>query len=189
MSEKNWKTLSQKTVYDNPWISVEHHDVTTPTGKPGIYGKVKFKNEAIGIIPIDQDGNTWLVGQYRYTLDQYSWEIPMGGGPLNEDPIDTAKRELKEETGITAQSWEKIMTLHTSNCVTDEIGYIYVAKELSYGPTEFDDTEDLQIKKLPFSEALEMVMDGTITDAISIAGILKYDRLRPTISHSNLIDL
>lgn len=174
---KNWETLTTKQVYDNPWISVEHHDVITPTGKPGIYGKVKFKNLAIGIIPIDDHGNTWIVGQYRYTLGTYSWEIPMGGGPHADDPLASAKRELKEETGISANSWTKLMTIHTSNCVTDELGYIYVASDLSFGATSFDDTEDLQIKKLPFSEVVEMVMNGVITDAISIAGILKYARL------------
>ena len=174
---KNWETLNAKQVYDNPWISVEHHDVITPTGKLGIYGKVKFKNLAIGIIPIDDQDNTWIVGQYRYTLGTYSWEIPMGGGPLSDDPLSSAKRELQEETGITADSWQHVMTIHTSNCVTDEVGHIYVAKGLHYGRTNFDDTEDLQIRKLPLTQAIEMVMAGEITDSISIAGLLKYYKM------------
>jgi len=178
--QNNWKKVSAKQVYDNPWISVEHHDVITPNQTEGIYGKVLFKNLAIGIIPLDEDSNTWIVGQYRYTIDQYSWEIPMGGGPLQEAPLKSAQRELKEETGLTADQWDHIMTVHTSNCVTDEIGHIYVARGLSQGSTEFDVTEDLQIKKLPFKELYDMVVNGEITDSISIAGILKLDILLKT---------
>lgn len=172
-----WKLKSTKKVYENPWISVHHDEVETPTGSDGIYGKVLFKNKAIGIIPLDADNNTWLVGQYRYTLEEYSWEIPMGGGPLKEDRLAAAKRELQEETGITAKDWDCILRIHTSNCVTDEEGFVYTAKELSYGETSFDSTEDLEIKKVPFSEAVNMVNQGKITDAISIAGILKVNAL------------
>lgn len=175
-TEHNWKTHKVTQVYENPWIRVEHDEVTTPSGTAGIYGRIVFKNKAIGIIPLDKDMNTWLVGQYRYPLKEYSWEIPMGGGPLNEDVLEAAKRELKEETGITAQSWSKLMRIHTSNCVTDEEGFIYVAEDLEMGDTAFDETEDLAIRKLPFQEVLEMVMDGKITDSISIAGILKLAR-------------
>lgn len=173
----NWKKVKSKQVYSNPWISVEHHDVITPKNTEGIYGKVLFKNLAIGIIPLDTELNTWIVGQYRYTLNQYSWEIPMGGGPLHEDPLESAQRELREETGLTALQWDHIMTLHTSNCVTDEVGHIYIARSLTQGSTEFDETEDLSIRKLPFTEVYNMVMDGTITDSISIAGILKLNVL------------
>ena len=177
-SEENpWTTTSVKSVYENPWIEVEHHKVITPTQTEGIYGKVKMKNMAIGIIPLDLDMNTWLVGQYRYTLDEYSWEIPMGGGPLIENPLESAKRELKEETGIMANQWEYLMKIHTSNSVTDEEGHIYVAKELSFGETEFDETERIKVRKLPFKDVLTMVNDGEITDSISVCGILKLARL------------
>lgn len=175
---KKWTTTSIKEVYDNPWIRLEHHEVVNPNGHEGIYGKVSFKNYAIGVIPLDDNNYTWLVGQYRYTLGQYSWEIPMGGGLKDQDPLISAQRELREETGLTAQNWECIMTLHTSNCVTDETGYIFVARELSQGATDFDDSEDLQIRHLPFDEVYEMVMSGKITDAITIAGILKYRMLQ-----------
>lgn len=171
--ENPWKKISSKTVYENAWLKVHHEEVITPTGANGIYGKVEFKNKALGIIPLDDEGNTWLVGQYRYTIDQYSWEIPMGGGQLDQDILSSAKRELKEETGIEAEQWECIMRLHTSNSVTDEEAFIYTAKILSYGATAFDDTEDLAIKKLPLNEAISMVHNGEITDAISVAGLLK----------------
>lgn len=175
MDEKRnpWKTLSKREVYDNPWIHVEEHQVINPNGGKGIYGKVHFKNRAIGIIPIDENGYTWLVGQYRYTLDAYSWEIPMGGGPLESEPLDAAKRELKEETGLTAANWTTLLEIHTSNSVTDELGYVFVAEDLTQGETEFEETEDLKIMHLPFTEALEMAMDGRITDSLSLAGLFK----------------
>jgi len=155
---------------------VNEHEVINPKGGNGIYGKVHFKNKAIGIIPIDDDLNTWLVGQYRYTLDEYSWEIPMGGGLLENDTLESAKRELKEETGLSATEWIQIMRIHTSNSVTDEEGFIFLARGLTEGETEFDPTEDLAIKKLPFNDALRMVLDGKITDSLSIAGILNVAR-------------
>lgn len=177
--EKNpWKTKSQKLIYQNPWISLEEHEVVNPSGKDGIYGIVSFKNKALAIIPIDQQGNTWLVGQYRYSLKAYSWEIPMGGGPVNQDILVSAVRELREETGLSAKKWTNIMRIHTSNSVTDEEGFVFLAEELEEGETDFDETEVLQIKKLPLKEAIEMVMKGEITDAISVAGLLKVARLK-----------
>lgn len=174
-----WKTIRKKPVYDNPWINVEEHDVINPAGGEGIYGKVHYKNKAIGILPLDSDDNTWLVGQYRYTLDAYSWEIPEGGGPHAEDLVAAAQRELKEETGLLAESWELIMKMHLSNSVTDEEAYIFLAKELTEGEQELEESEsDLQVMKLPFEEALEMVMHGEITDSMSVAAILKVARLR-----------
>lgn len=177
MTENPWKTLSKKPIYENPWIRVEEHQVITPAGKEGIYGKVHFKNRAMAIIPIDYEGYTWLVGQYRYTLDEYSWEIPMGGGPIDLDLLESAKRELKEETGLLANKWTELLKIHTSNSVTDEWGLIYLAEDLTQGETEFEETEQLLIKKLPFQEALEMVMSGQITDSISVAGLLKAARI------------
>ncbi|MEM9672622.1 MAG: NUDIX hydrolase [Bacteroidota bacterium] len=181
ISSKNpWQTLHRKQVYDNPWIEVYEDQVINPRGGKGIYGTVSFKNLAIGVIPIDEEMHTWLVGQYRYTLDEYSWEIPMGGGSKANSPLESAKRELKEETGLSAQRWENIMRIHTSNSVTDEEGFIFLAQDLTPGETEFDDTEDLQIKRLPLKEAIRYVMDGRITDAISMAGLFKVARLFKT---------
>jgi 8-oxo-dGTP pyrophosphatase MutT (NUDIX family) len=177
MTENPWTTLKITPIYDNPWIRLEQHDIINPAGKSGIYGKVHFKNRAMAIIPIDEEGNTWLIGQYRYPLDIYSWEIPMGGGPIGKDLLESAKRELKEETGLRAEKWTEIMKIHTSNSVTDELAIVYLAEGLSQGETEFEETEILQIKKLPFDEALKMVMSGEITDSISVAGILKAARI------------
>jgi 8-oxo-dGTP pyrophosphatase MutT (NUDIX family) len=177
--ENPWKTLTTRTVYDNPWIRVDEHDVINPSGGKSLYGKVSFKNKAIGIIPIDDEDNTWLVGQYRYPLNQYSWEIPEGGGPLGIPPLESAQRELKEETGLTAKRWELILRMHLSNSVTDEEAFIYVAEELEQGEYELEETEaDLVVKKLPLLEAVKMVMTGEITDSISVAALLKVARLK-----------
>jgi ADP-ribose pyrophosphatase len=172
-----WKTLSTRLIYDNPWIKVEEDQVLTPAGTPGIYGKVHFKNRAYGIIPLDDQLNTCLVGQYRYTLGAYSWEIPMGGGQIGEDRLSDAKRELKEETGLVAQKWTEIMQIHTSNSVTDEHGLVYLAEELTQETMEWDETELLALKFVSLQSAIEMVMTGEITDAISVAGLLKVGRL------------
>ena len=176
--ENPWKTRSIREVYDNPWIQVTHRDVVTPTGTEGIYGLVHFKNLAVGIVPLDEQGNTWLVGQYRYTLEQYSWEIPEGGCLLGkETPLESAQRELAEETGIRASKWTKILDLHTSNSVTDEAGVAFLAKGLTFGAAAPEETEDLQVRKLPFSEALDMVLNGAITDALSMAALMKVGYL------------
>lgn len=168
-----WTTLHIQKVYDNPWIELTHRDVLTPAGTPGIYGKIHFKNIAIGIVPLDKQYNTWLVGQYRYTLDAYSWEIPEGGCPRGTEPLDAAKRELIEETGIQAGKWTKLLDVHTSNSVTDEEGIAFVAQDLRFGDAQPEETEELMVKKISFQEAFEMVMRNEITDSISIAAILK----------------
>jgi 8-oxo-dGTP pyrophosphatase MutT (NUDIX family) len=177
-TENNWKTLSSKTVYENAWLEISHREVINPAGKDGIYGVVKFKNKALGIIPIDQNGNIYLVGQFRYTLNEYSWEIPEGGGPFDEEVLDAAKRELREETGLLADHWTRLSRIHTSNSATDEEGFLFLAEGLSQTEAEPEDTEDLQVKKIHLSEAVEMVMRSEITDAISIAGILMAARLK-----------
>lgn len=173
-SPNPWQTLSEHTAYENKWITVSHRAVINPSGGQGIYGLVHFKNTAIGILPIDDQGFTWLVGQYRYTLNRYSWEIPEGGGPVGESLLASAQRELLEETGITAAYWSPLLELHTSNSVTDEYGVAFLAKGLSFGAAMPEETEDLRVRRLPFSTALQMVLDGEITDALSMLAIMKY---------------
>jgi 8-oxo-dGTP pyrophosphatase MutT (NUDIX family) len=170
--ENPWKTLDVKQVYDNQWIQVNHHTVLNPSGKEGIYGVVSFKNLAIGVVAVDENRNTFLVGQYRYTLNQYSWEIPEGGGPFGEEPLSTARRELLEETGLTATNWSLLSPIHTSNSVTDESGFLFLATELIQGESDPEETEELRVWKLPLAEAVSMVENGQITDSLSIAGLL-----------------
>ena len=174
----SWKRLKSKRVYDNNWISVFDDDVINPGGGYNVYGRVHFKHLAIGIVPISDEGDTWLVGQERYTLGEYSWEIPMGGGRLDEPPINAARRELLEETGLSAGRWTELMRLTTSNSVTDERGLVFVAQELTAGEPDFDETEDLQIRRIPLHEALAMAHSGAITDAISVAALLKVAMTR-----------
>jgi 8-oxo-dGTP pyrophosphatase MutT (NUDIX family) len=176
--KKKWEKISTVVPYSNPWIEVQHHEVINPSGGKGIYGQVNFKNIAIGIVPVDNQGNTYLVGQYRFPLEEYSWEIPEGGCPIGEDILDAAKRELLEETGFTAQKWTLISKIHTSNSVCNEVGFIFLAEELLEGQAEPEETEDLIIKKVSLTEAVELVMNNQITDSISIAGILKIARLK-----------
>lgn len=167
-----WQTLRSREIYENPWIRVREDQVINPSGGRGIYGVVSFKNKALGIIPVDAHGNTYLVGQYRYALEAYSWEIPMGGGALDLPVLESAKRELREETGLSAARWTQILHLHTSNSVTDEEGFVFLAQDLTEGDTDFEETEDLRIWQLPLEEAIAMTRRAEITDAISVAGLL-----------------
>ena len=172
-SKKAWQKLATRLVYDNPWIRVEEDRVINPAGAQSIYGKVSFKNRAVGVLAVDAEHGIYLVGQHRYTLDEYSWELPMGGAPVHETTLAAAQRELKEETGITAADWVELMRLHTSNCITDEVGIVYLARRLSHGGASPEPTEDLAVRRLPLEEALAWTVDGRITDAISVAGILR----------------
>lgn len=168
-----WKIIKEENVYDNQWINLTHYDVINPSGGKGIYGKIHFKGLATGVIALDDDYNTFLVRQYRFTLNQYSWEIPEGGAPFGEDPLDAAKRELLEEAGIKATNWIKLMDVHLSNSVTDEFGHIYLATGLSQHTAMPEETEDIIVKKLPFEEAYQMMNQGKITDSISVMAIQK----------------
>lgn len=173
ITQNPWEIKKSETVYDNPWIKVTEHDIINPSGGEGIYGEIHFKNLAVGIVVLDPEYNTWLVGQYRFPLKAYSWEIPEGGGHINIDPKISAQRELQEETGITAERLTEIQRMHLSNSVSDELAIIYVAQDLNYGYSNPEETEQLTLKKIPFQEAYQMVLDGKITDSMSVAGILK----------------
>jgi 8-oxo-dGTP pyrophosphatase MutT (NUDIX family) len=168
-----WKTKTSTIAYENPWLKITHEEVVTPKGTDGIYGVVHFKNIAIGVVPIDDEGNTWLVKQSRYTLNQYTWEIPEGGCPHGEEPLDAAKRELEEEVGLQANDWQQLMTMHLSNSVTDEFCVVFIARGLFAGTQALEPTEDIEYKKLPLTEAIDMVQRGDITDAISVAALLR----------------
>ncbi|MCB9231397.1 MAG: NUDIX hydrolase [Bacteroidia bacterium] len=174
-----WTLLSKDEKYDNPWINVTEHQVLNPKGNPGIYGVVSFKNLAIGVVPY-ADGKIWLVGQYRYPLGYYSWEIPEGGGPLSESPLAAAQRELKEETGLTAQNYEVIVEMDLSNSVSDEKAIVYLATDLTQGESDPEDTEELKIRQINLEEAFQEVESGKIRDSLTVAAIYKMVILKHT---------
>lgn len=181
-SKNAWQILSTKQVYDNPWIRLDHFDVIAPTGKQGIYGRIHFKNFAIGILPIDEDGHTWLIGQHRFCFDAYGWELPEGGGPRTDDPLASAKRELAEEAGLRAENYIQILNRsELSNSVTDEVAYAYIATGLSPAAAETEDeTEVLEQRRLPLKTVFDMVDAGEITDMFTLAILMRAYHLAHT---------
>ena len=172
-----WEIKNTQKVYANNWIEVSHHEVINPAGQDGIYGVVDFKNLAIGIIPLDENNHTWIVGQYRFPVEKYSWEMPEGGGQIGVDPLHSAQRELLEECGIIAKDWELILEMDLSNSATTEHAILYVARELSFTQAQPEETEELQLRKIPFEELFQMVMRGEVCDAMTIAAVLKLKLL------------
>ncbi len=169
-----WVRRSSSVPYTNPWIQVEHHEVTDPAGRTGIYGVVRFRHIALGCVPLHDDGTVTLVGQHRYPLDMWSWEIPEGGGGKDLEPVEEMKRELREEAGLTAKEWIPLGNLQPSNSVTDEQAILWLARGLTEVKNQLDSTEgDLQVKRIPFQEAVEMALDGRLTDAISVAALVR----------------
>ena len=169
-----WIKHRSRTVFENDWMKVLEDVVTNPGGGRNRYGHVHFKNVAVAVLPIDEAGCTRLVGQTRYTLDAYSWELPMGGAPLHEAPADAARRELEEETGLVAGELVELMRLHPSNSITDELGIVFVATDLRDGTQQQEETEDITVKTVLVDDAVRMAVDGQITDAISVAALLRY---------------
>lgn len=167
-----WLTHHKSEVYDNAWIGVVESEVTTPTGTPGIYGVVHYKNRAVGVVPVDDEGYTWLVGQYRYPTDTYEWEIPEGGAPFDETLENSARRELLEETGLSADRLELLLgDLQLSNSVSDERAYLYLANGISIGEAQPEETEQIRVRRLPLSEAFAMIDRGEIRDAMSVLAL------------------
>lgn len=173
-----WRTLSSTQVYENNWIRLREDKVIRPDGNQGIYGVVHFRNVAVGVLALEEDDSIYLVGQYRYTLNRYSWEIPEGGCPETQDPLSAAQRELEEETGLRARVWKQLGEAHLSNSVTDEIAFWFLAKGLMEGKRQPEGTEKLEVRRVPFSVALEMALAGEITDALSMMAIMQYQIMR-----------
>lgn len=171
-----WERRSRRTAYENPWIEVWHDEVVRPDGAPGIYGVVHPRFRAVGIVPITDEGDVVLVGQYRYTLDRYSWEIPEGGVPLGEDELVGARRELAEETGYVATTWRLMLRHSLTNSISDEEGVVFLATGLTSGPARPEPTEDITVRTLPLADALAMVEGGEIHDAVTQLGLFAAAR-------------
>lgn len=176
-----WIRRSRRSAYRNDWIEVFHDEVVRPDGSNGIYGVVHFQERAVGVLPVGEDGRILLVGQFRYTLDRYSWEIPEGGVPLDEDPLDGAKRELAEETGFTASSWRLLVPAFSlSNSVGDQTGCVYLASDLHAGSATPEPTEEIALRWVTLDEALALLDDGTIEDSVTQVAILRHAMERGT---------
>ena len=172
-----WGVSSRQVVYDNPWITLTEYQAVAPPGRPALYGKGAFKNRAIGIVPLHADGTVTLVGQNRFAHANYSWELPEGGAPLDEDPLDGAKRELAEEAGLEAADWRPILTMELSNSITDEICHGYLALDLTPAATAPDETEDLAMVRVPFGEALDAAVSGHMPDSLTVALLLRVHHM------------
>ncbi|MGH2630507.1 MAG: NUDIX domain-containing protein [Actinomycetota bacterium] len=182
-SRSPWTRTSRSLAYENAWIQVFHDEVVRPDGQPGVYGVVHPRTHAVGVVAIDEHDRVLLVGQYRYTLGRYSWEIPEGGVPIGDDPLEGARRELAEETGYRASSWQELMRFSLANSATDETGALYLASDLTEGEPAPDETEELAVRWMPFEEAVDRVRSGELFDSMTQMGILRVavDRAsRPT---------
>lgn len=168
-----WTRGQSREVYENPWIKVTEIDAVAPTGRPAIYGMVSFKNHGVGVVPLHDDGTVTLVGQHRFTSGDYSWELPEGGSPVGQDPLESAKRELAEEAGLAARDWREILSFEFSNSVTDERGFGYLATDLYPATGQLDDTEIIRLARVPFREALDAAVAGHMTDMMTVAILLR----------------
>lgn len=169
----HWKTLSSRTLHRSPWIDLLEDEVITPGGNKSRYAHVHFHNFGIAILPLAENGDTWIVGQYRYPIGCYSWELPEGGGPIDIEPLKSAQRELKEETGLKAARWELIQENYMSNSATDEYAYIYLARELTIGQPDPEEDEALDLRRIPFEELYRMVLDGRVHDSLTVMAVLR----------------
>ena len=173
-----WTRHTRHVAYENAWMTLWHDEVTRPDGAPGIYGVVHFANRAAGVLVLDEDDRVLLVGQHRYALDAYSWEIPEGGVPADETVLDGARRELREETGVEAAEWRELARVHLSNSVTDELAVVFLATGLTHGAATPDGTEDLEIRWLPFADVLSQTLDGSISDVMTVLAVERVALLR-----------
>ena len=168
-----WRDHGGRTVFDNPWMTVTEHAATAPTGEPATYGKIHFKNLALAVLPLHEDGTVTLVGQHRFAMMDYAWEIPEGGGPLDVDPLESIRRELREEAGLEAADWREILRFQISNSLTDERGIGWLAMGFTPAEQDPDDTEAIALARVPFREALDAVVNGWIEDGMSMAMLLR----------------
>ena len=166
-----------RRLHDNPWFAVEQYDATAPTGAPAQYYVQRFKNVATGVMPLHEDGTVTLVGQWRFPHGDFVWEIPEGGAPMGETPLEGARRELAEEAGLEAAHWREILRMQLSNAASDEVALGFLATGLTSCPIAPEATEELAVARVPFREALHAAVTGRIVDSISVAMLLRLHHM------------
>jgi 8-oxo-dGTP pyrophosphatase MutT (NUDIX family) len=170
VSERNgpWRVHGARLVYENPWLRIIDHKITHPDGSPGQYGVVRYKNKSVGVLPIDDEGRVRLIGQHRFPFDHYSWELPEGGCPPTEEPLQAARRELEEEADLKAASWLPLVEAELSNSISDEVAICYLAFDLSEGKADPEPSEVLKLRTVTFRELLDEVLSGQIRDSLTV---------------------
>lgn len=168
-----WQDHGSRTVYDNPWLALTEHEATAPTGLAATYGVLRPKNVAVGVLPLHSDGTVTLVGQSRFALMNYSWEMPEGGAPFDEAPLDGAKRELAEEAGLSARIWREVLRMELSNSMTDERAIAWLAWDLVEVPVDPDPTEVIATVRVPFMTLMAEIDRGAVRDAFTVATALR----------------
>ncbi len=174
-------TLKRKTQpFENAWFRIDAHEVVRPDGADGTYDVIRIRRLAVGVLPIDADGAVHLVGQWRFPLERYSWEMPEGGAEPGEDALECAKRELEEETGLSARTYQRILEMDLSNSLTDETAVIFIATDLTPGVASPEGTEVLERRTASFAEVLSRVVDGRIRDSLTVAAVLRAHHMAVT---------
>ena len=175
-----WRAGPPEPVTQNPWFAVESYDAVAPTGAPARYHVHRCRNLATGAVPLHADGTVTLVGQWRFPLGRYGWELPEGGAPHGEAPLEGCKRELREEAGLEAADWREILVLELSNASSDEVAHVYLATGLTPCPAAPEPTEELALARVPFAEALHAAVTGRVQDAITVAALLRVHHMAAT---------
>jgi 8-oxo-dGTP pyrophosphatase MutT (NUDIX family) len=172
-----WVVTAQKRGFENDWFVIDEHEAINPAGKPARYDVIRPRRLAVGVVPLEADGSVHLIGQWRFPLKRYSWEIPEGGAEFGEDAESGVRRELAEEAGVSAGRLVKILEMDLSNSLTDESCVLFLATDLSPAAGEPDDVEVLRRRTAPFGEVLARIQDGRIRDSLTVAAMLRVHHM------------
>lgn len=168
-----WRDAGSSVMFENPWMRLTRHEATAPTGLQADYVVMRPQNMSVGVLPIHEDGTITLVGQQRFALMNWSWEMPEGGAPFNEDPLEGAKRELAEEAGLEAVVWHPALKVEMTNSITDERAMAWLAWGLTPVPIAPDPTEIIRVARVPFGDLLRNVGNGAVRDMFTVATVLR----------------